>query len=93
MKKISLIAALGVAGLMSAKNSVETEKNLKVECLVGVKAIFYDPIIPITSSCGYTEYIDLAGSPISCIEVEINRMEEECDAPFEGWGYAYNGYS
>ncbi|MDQ1097703.1 MULTISPECIES: hypothetical protein [Chryseobacterium] len=92
MKKLLTVACIvcGTISVFSATNeeaSVIENKNLCKMMLI------YDPIIPITSSCGYTEYIDLAGSPISCLEVEINRMEEECAAPVEGSGYAYNGYS
>lgn len=85
MKKIILFAAFGVVGLVSAKNT--DAKDLKTNLKESKSIIFYNPI-RITSSCGYTEFIELHGSPISCIEVEINRMEEECYAPWEGWGYA-----
>ncbi|WP_288436182.1 hypothetical protein [uncultured Chryseobacterium sp.] len=86
MKKLLFVAAFGVAGLVSAK--VTEVKEVKSEASEKTEAkVFYNPI-KITSSCGYTEYIDLGGSSMSCIEVEIDRMEEECDSPFEGWGYA-----
>ncbi len=83
MKKLLLVATLGVAGLMSAKGTEIKE----VKTIKKTEKAFYHPI-KITSSCGYTEYIELRGSNISCIEVEIDRMEIECDAPITGWGYA-----
>lgn len=85
MKRIFLLAAFGVAGMLSAKN--DKIKELKTSQQESESVVFYDPI-RITSSCGYTEFIELGGSPISCIEVEIDRMEEECYSPFESWGYA-----
>lgn len=86
MKKMILLAAFTFAGLVNAKRT-ET-KEVKGEAVKNnVIKTFYFPI-KVTSSCEYTEYIDVAGSDISCIEVEIDRMEMECDAPVTGWGYA-----
>ena len=82
MKKLLLVTTIGIAGVMSAK-SVDT-KEIKTEN--SSEAIFYP--VKLTSSCGYTEYIEIGNSDISCLEVEINRMEEECDAPIEAWAWA-----
>lgn len=71
--------------MLSAKD--DKIKDLRTSQQQSKSMFFYDPI-RITSSCGYTEFIELGGSPISCIEVEIDRMEEECYSPFESWGYA-----
>lgn len=83
------VVAIGVTSLMSAKNVAELKNTTaNNESLVELTTVrYFDPIIPITSSCGYTEFIDLAGSSIECLEVELVRMEEECAAPFEDWGY------
>lgn len=86
MKKLLLVATLGVAGLMSAKGT-EIKEIKEVKTIKKTEKAFYHPI-KVTSSCGYTEYIELGGSNISCIEVEMDRMEMECDAPITGWGYA-----
>jgi hypothetical protein len=87
MKKIILLVAFGAAGLAGAKNlEVKEAKNQQIQ-QENEKAFFYLPV-KVTSSCGYTEYIEMGGSSISCLEVEIDRMEEECDAPVDGWGYA-----
>lgn len=92
MKKLLTVTFI-VCGTISVFSATKKEVNVNENKIVCKMKLIYDPIIPVTSSCGYTEYIDLGGSPISCLEVEINRMEEECDAPVTGWGYAYNGYS
>ncbi|KMQ68030.1 hypothetical protein ACM39_09180 [Chryseobacterium sp. FH2] len=88
MKKVIFVATLCVAGLMNAKSNVQLEKDFDVsEKVQSFKLLMvYNPI-KVTSSCGYTEFINLGGSSMSCLEVEIDRMEEECIAPFEGWGY------
>jgi len=84
MKKLLLLTMFSITGLAGAKNLGVKENTEKLE---RKKVFFYNPI-QIKSSCGYTEFIELGGSSISCIEVEIDRMEEECDAPVTGWGYA-----
>lgn len=60
MNKIILLAALGVAGLVSAKNAKIKEKKL-VENEKSTKTkIFFNPV-RLQSSCGYVEFIDLGG--------------------------------
>lgn len=92
MKKLLTVACM-VCGTVSVFSATKEKAGVNENENLCKMMLIYDPIIPVTSSCGYTEYIDLGGSPISYLEVEINRMEEECNAPFEGSGYAYNGYS
>ncbi|MDF2552225.1 MAG: hypothetical protein K0R77_1500 [Chryseobacterium sp.] len=86
MKKLVILAALGVAGLVSAKNSdvKETKENVsKVDCKIDSKAkVFYHPIT-LTSSCGYVEIVEVTpeDDPF-CFLVDAAQMEEFCDAPF-----------
>lgn len=86
MKKLLLVATIGIAGLMSAKSVEVKESKLESNLNSSEEAIWYP--VKITSSCGYTEYLELGNSDISCLEVEINRMEDDCDAPVEAWGWA-----
>lgn len=85
MKKFFLLAAFGILGVLSAENT--KVKAMQTSQKQSVSIFFYNPI-RVTSSCGYTEFIDLGGSPIECLEVEMARMEEDCYSPFESWGYA-----
>ncbi|WBV53904.1 hypothetical protein [Chryseobacterium gambrini] len=82
MKKIILLAAFGVAGMLSAKTSnKEGESKSKV---------FYNPIV-LTSSCGYTQYVTVG--PLDqpdCWMTDLQQMEEECSSPFENPQYGYN---
>lgn len=63
MKKLLLVAALGVAGLVSAENyeaqiaKSVNEVNLKTssESLKMKRYLWY----PVTTSCGQTYYLDL----------------------------------
>jgi len=88
MKKTLLLAIFSIAGLAGAKNlEVKELKAETTEKAENKQVFIYNPI-SVTSSCGYTEFIEIGGSNISCLEVEIDRMEEECYAPITGWGYA-----
>lgn len=80
MKKIVILAAFGVAGLVNAKNSADKE-ILKVSNNETKSA--YHPIT-LTSSCGYTQIIEVGPKDDQwCWTVDLNQMEEECAAPFE----------
>lgn len=81
MKKIVILAALGVAGVLSAKNPIlqKTSENVLNKKIISA----YHPIT-ITSSCGYTEVIEVGPNDDPwCWTVDLNQMEEECAAPFE----------
>lgn len=74
MKKMILLATLGVAGMMSANTSdVEVKTTSK---------IYYHPIT-LTSSCGYTQIVEVG--PLDqpdCWLTDAQQMEDECAAPF-----------
>lgn len=75
MKKFIAMAALGVAGMMSANTSdVEVNTELK---------IYYHPIT-LTSSCGYTQIVEVGPYGQSdCWMTDLQQMEDECASPFE----------
>jgi hypothetical protein len=82
MKKIILLAAFGVAGMMSANTF-----NLEVK--VDSK-LFYNPIV-LTSSCGYTQYVTVGpNDQPDCWMTDLQQMEDECSSPFENPQYGYN---
>ena len=73
MKKLLFVAALGVAGLVSAKNSVEPTGSLKKgqkiqnEKHVSQNVITKKPF-PVSFSCGITyEYSVDSGIPLSTV--------------------------
>ncbi|SIT19784.1 hypothetical protein [Chryseobacterium gambrini] len=74
MKKIILLAAFGVAGMLSAKTSnKEGESKSKV---------FYHPIV-LTSSCGYTQVVEVGpNDQPDCWMTDAQQMEDECASPF-----------
>lgn len=74
MKKIILLAAFGIAGLVSAKSS-----DMKVKTK---SKIYYHPIT-LTSSCGYTQVVEVGpNDQPDCYLVDLQQMEDECAAPF-----------
>ncbi|WP_288437785.1 hypothetical protein [Chryseobacterium culicis] len=79
MKKMILLATVCVAGLVSAK-SVEVKKETKE--IKAVSESKYHPIT-ITSSCGYTQVIEVtAQDDPQCWIVDAQQMEDDCTAPF-----------
>lgn len=92
MKKLIILATLGIAGLVSAKsadvketkeNVSKTEKALENKSKLDSKLeAFYHPIT-LTSSCGYVEVIEVSpeDDPF-CFLVDAAQMEEFCDSPF-----------
>ncbi|MXS71667.1 MULTISPECIES: hypothetical protein [Chryseobacterium] len=93
MKKIILLAAFGVAGLVSAKSNEKKEtKNAKVKTIFVESKCnkkqhilkYYNPI-RLESSCGYVEFITLTPEDHpSCLLVELAHMEEFCYASVDG---------
>lgn len=82
MKRIFLLAALAVAGTISAHTSVA---EVKAE-----SKVIYNPI-KITSSCGYTQYVTVgANDDPLCYLVDADQMKIDCDSPFENPQYGYN---
>jgi len=75
MKRIFLLAAFGVAGVLGAKTSnVEVKSESK---------IYYHPI-KLTSSCGYTQYVEVGpNDQPDCWLTDLQQMEDECASPFE----------
>ncbi|WP_294234783.1 hypothetical protein [Chryseobacterium endophyticum] len=81
MKRIFLLAAFGVAGMMNANIS----KGEKAE-----SKFFYNPI-KLTSSCGYTQFVEVGpNDQQDCWMTDLQQMEEECASPFENPQYGYN---
>ncbi|WP_294283778.1 hypothetical protein [uncultured Chryseobacterium sp.] len=73
MKRIFLLAAFGVAGIMNANTSKEVTVESKV---------FYHPIT-LTSSCGYTQVVEVGpNDQPDCWVTDLQQMEDECSAPF-----------
>lgn len=74
-----LLATICVAGLVSAKSAEITTETKEVK---DVSAKKYHPIT-LTSSCGYTQTIDVGpnDSP-DCYLTDLQQMEDECSAPF-----------
>lgn len=73
MKKIILLAAFGVAGMMNANISKEVTAESKV---------FYHPIT-LTSSCGYTQIVEVGPTDQpDCWVTDLQQMEDECSASF-----------
>jgi hypothetical protein len=81
MKKIILLAAFGVAGLVSAKSTEIKTETREVNTL-SLAAFFYHPI-KLTSSCGYTEFVEVGPNDApDCYLLDLQQMEDECAAPF-----------
>ncbi|WP_294199515.1 hypothetical protein [uncultured Chryseobacterium sp.] len=81
MKRIFLLAAFGVAGMMNANISKEEKAESK---------FFYNPI-KLTSSCGYTQFVEVGpNDQQDCWMTDLQQMEEECASPFENPQYGYN---
>lgn len=80
----------GIGVSYAADNTVENLKLTTETELIdtSVEAIYYP--VKLTSSCLYTEYIEFTPGydDPDCLLVELQRMEDECSAPWEGWGYA-----
>lgn len=73
MKRIFLLAAFGVAGMMNANTSKEEGAESKV---------FYHPIT-LTSSCGYTQIVEVGpNDQPDCWMTDAQQMEDECASPF-----------
>lgn len=73
MKRIFLLAAFGFAGIVNANTSREVTAESKV---------FYHPIT-LTSSCGYTQIIEVGPmDQPDCWMTDAQQMEDECSAPF-----------
>jgi hypothetical protein len=71
MKRIILLAAFGAAGLVSANTSEVKE----------AKSSYYP--ITMTSSCGYTQTVDVGpNDQPDCFLTDLQQMEDECAAPF-----------
>lgn len=74
MKRIFLVAAFGVAGMMNANISI-----------IGVKAeskVYYHPIT-LTSSCGYIQIVEVGpNDQPDCWMTDAQQMEDECISPF-----------
>lgn len=96
MKKIILLAALTVTGVVSAKNAKSVEKSagftseisneskLEKEKEAAKLKVYYNPI-RLKSSCGYIEWITLApGESPACLMVELAQMEDFCNATVDG---------
>lgn len=81
MKKMILLATICVAGLVSAKSTeVKTETK---EVKVASSAMFFYHPITITSSCDYTQVIEVtAQDDPQCWIVDAQQMEDDCSAPF-----------
>jgi len=81
MKRIFLLAAFGVAGMVNANISKE---------MTGESKVFYHPIT-LTSSCGYTQIVEVGPyDQPDCWMTDLQQMEEECASPFENPQYGYN---
>lgn len=81
MKRIFLLAAFGVAGMMNAHTSKEVTIESKV---------FYHPIV-LTSSCGYTQVVEVGPKDQQdCWMTDLQQMEDDCNSPFENPQYGYN---
>lgn len=81
MKKIILVATLGVAGLVSAK-SAEIKTETKEVKIVSTAKFYYHPIT-LTSSCGYTQTVNVGPNDApDCYLTDLQQMEDECSAPF-----------
>ena len=81
MKKMILLATICAAGLVSAK-SIEVRTETK-EVKASSAVMFYYHPITLTSSCGYTQTVDVGpnDSP-DCFLTDLQQMEDECSAPF-----------
>jgi len=90
MKKMILLAAFGVAGLVSAKSAkvkivkLETTENVSLVEANEVILKYYNPV-RLESSCGYVQFITLTSqdSP-ACLLVELADMEDFCYASVDG---------
>ncbi|WP_223600759.1 hypothetical protein [Chryseobacterium sp. GVT01B] len=81
MKKMILLATICVAGLVSAK-SAEVKAETK-EVKATSAAMFYYHPITLTSSCGYTQTVDVGPNDApDCFLTDLQQMEDECSAPF-----------
>lgn len=76
-----LLATICVAGLVSAK-SAEVKAETK-EVKATSAAMFYYHPITLTSSCGYTQTVDVGPNDApDCFLTDLQQMEDECSAPF-----------
>ncbi|MBP1163761.1 MULTISPECIES: hypothetical protein [unclassified Chryseobacterium] len=81
MKKMILLATICVAGLVSAK-STEVRTETKEVNASSAAMFFYHPIT-LTSSCGYTQTVEVgANDAPDCYLTDLQQMEDECSAPF-----------
>lgn len=79
MKKVIFLGAFVAAGFVSAKNA---ETITEAKEVTSVAKIYYHPIT-ITSSCGYTQVIEVG--PLDqqdCYLVDAQQMEDDCASPF-----------
>lgn len=81
MKKMILLATICIAGLVSAKSAeVRTETK---EIKASSAAMFYYHPITLTSSCGYTQTVEVGPNDApDCFLTDLQQMEDECSAPF-----------
>ena len=86
MKK--LLLAFFLFGSFSVTYAIEIQKLENTSEGQDEKKIYFP--VRIVSSCGYTEFIEFTPGydDPTCIETELRRMEEFCDAPVDGWGFA-----
>lgn len=90
MKRIILLAAFGAAGLVSAntsemkevKGTLEKVPNIQIKTVSKAKSSYYP--ITMTSSCGYTQTVEVGpNDQPDCWITDLNQMEEDCASPFE----------
>lgn len=76
-----LLATVCVAGLVSAK-SAEVKTETKEVSVVSTTKFIYHPI-KLTSSCGYTQYVEVGPNDApDCFLTDLQQMEDECSAPY-----------
>lgn len=86
MKRIILLAAFGAAGLVSAntsevKETAEKVSNAQIKSDAKAKSSYYP--VTLTSSCGYTQTVDVGpNDQPDCFLTDLQQMEDECAAPF-----------
>lgn len=82
MKKVILLATICVAGLVSAKSAEAKTESKEVKASYAAM-FFYHPIT-LTSSCGYTQTVNVGPNDApDCYLTDLQQMEDECAAPFE----------
>ncbi|MFP3597088.1 hypothetical protein [Chryseobacterium sp. SIMBA_029] len=81
MKKMILLATVCVAGLVSAKSAEVKTETKEVNAVTTAKFIYHS--VTLTSSCGYTQTIEVGpNDTIDCFLTDLQQMEDECSAPF-----------